>query len=514
MGDNDWAQILRANEKVREVQPVDGHYVAVCWDANELELFTDPLGLRRAYVADCGNFIVASTRLDWTASFLHSPELSIESLATGWTFINSFSDDSFVKGVIRIGPSGHATIKNGKIEHRWHHWEPQLRREHKPVSSLLTEATFLPFKEGRKITLGLSGGVDSRTLLALLLQTDRAAWQVHSLGNVGNPDIAVAKQLADVLGIPIRIRYDTLREPETAESISESLREYSLQTEMSDSPFGYPRLSLFSEMSADGYWMIDGGYGELLRRSYGNRLLLSGKKAILSKDYKSLIPHFLLPRSPIFNTGMQSFLKQESEKQFEAALEELPPLTKKGDLGNWIDILHIRYRLKNFAGASQGLYDHYIPNYMPFALSTLISSYLNLSSRARSNNRINRRIVSRSSREVRRAPLISYGVPVPYWTIRNLILSRSIGKFKRELGAGVNFQKRSFRIEALIKLNEFVHDRISSSAVRTFPHYAYDYLIDHIDNFYASPNESDAVILDDWLTFDFWREQISCTMTD
>lgn len=505
MHQDDWDCLLRGDVSAGKIHEVDGHYVAATWNAGKMEIFVDPLELRRAYVADTGDLYVASSRVDWIIPFLPDPEFSLEAVASGWHLINSFSDGSFVRGVIRVGPSGHVDINKGAFRHSWRHWEPGPAADGS-IDSLLRDATLFPLKEDHKLTLGLSGGMDSRTILALLLNSDRRKWQVHSIGNRNNPDIAVAKQIAEALNIPIRVQYYDPDKSPTVESIVTSLKEYSLHTEMTDSPFGYPRLSLFSDMYGNGYWMTDGGYGELFRRSYGNKLLLSGRAAIRKNDPRSLMRFFALQKSPIFNREVHDMLKRETERQFEAALHAMPKSLSKVDIGDWIDIFHVRYRLKNFGGASQGLYDHCIPNYMPFALSKMISSYMRLPSRERGNNKLNRRIIHDDETILEKLPLISYSTKVPYWTSRNIVLSRAVGKLRKKFAPGPGSVKKSFRVKELEHLKEFVNDRLLAEDVKSFPQYDFEYLRRHVESFYSAPNENDARVIDDWLTFDFWRE--------
>lgn len=507
MDQENWNRLLQGEVSSAMVHGIDGHYVVATWKAGNLEIFADPLGLRRAYIATAGHFFVLSSRLDWVIPFLHHPDFSMDAVASEWNLMNSFSDDSLVKGVIRIGPSGHAKIEGGKLSHSWHHWVPVSFSDSR-IDDLLSDATLFPLKQGHELTLGLSGGMDSRTILALLLGYNRSGWQVHSIGNRDNLDVMVAKRICDALRIPIQLHYYNLQESDTVDSVVGSLQAYSLHTEMTDSLFGYARLSLFTDMQEKGYWMTDGGYGELMRRSYGNRLLLSGRAAVRKNDPERFIKFFRRLRPPIFSREFENTLQLKVLPRFEAAFEAMPPSLLEGDFGDWIDVFHVRYRLKNFGGASQGLYDQLIPNYMPFALSKMISSYLTFPSGRRDNNKLNRRIIHKGEKALERFPLISYGAKVPYWTGRNIIISRVIGKLlKKSMPLTVN-GTMSFRVKALIYIKDFVFDRLMSSDVKTCPFYDFDYLREHTERFYAAPSETDARVLDDWLTFDFWREHL------
>ncbi len=506
--EGDWDALIRAKLTKGEARNIDGHFVVAIWKPRYFEILTDSLGLRSAYVATTDHYILVSTRLDFITPFLESPELSLESLASGWTLINSFADDSFIRNVQRVGPSGRVLIENGMVKSTWEHWTPNAKSRLSVIPAL-RNLTLLPLRDGKRLTLGLSGGVDSRTLLAFMTNEDKSQWQVHSVGDTSNADIPVAKEIAQRLRAHHQVLLHDFAPETKVDVLADSLRQYSLQSEMSDSPFGFPRLALFSDMRMSGYWMIDGGYGELLRRSYGNKLVVAAHRALKTQDIRPLLRHLHMPKSRIFTEEVWRSLLKHTELQLESAVRAMPKDVGEENIGNWIDLFHIRYRLKNYAGASQGLYDYYIPNYMPFALSTMISAYFSIPSSERANNRINRKIIASSGRILRTVPLIASGAPVPYWTSRSTLASRALGKLRRAVGTTPQERGESFRVKVMLYLRDFLLDRISSSGVKQFPYYDHHFILAHLNAFLSSPNESDAEIVEDWLSFDFWRENLS-----
>jgi hypothetical protein len=58
----DWQQILAAESP--PLKKLDGHFVAVKWKPDQIECFTDQLGLRTLFLAHVDNGTVFSTRLD------------------------------------------------------------------------------------------------------------------------------------------------------------------------------------------------------------------------------------------------------------------------------------------------------------------------------------------------------------------------------------------------------------------------------------------------------------------
>jgi len=445
MRNDDWSNLLSNEPSLDEMHKINGHYAVLSWNKNRFEIFCDALELRRAYVVETEKFFLISTRLDWIVSIVPDSVLKIERLASGWSLVNSVSDECFIGNVIRVGPSGHVRIMNGKITHTWQHWEPGAPEE-STIAVLLKQITVLPLKDEHKITLGLSGGMDSRTLLSVLCDLPKESWQVHSCGDADNLDIKIAKRIANELNVRHEIKYYQPQELKTVDSVVRTIKEYALHTEMAESLFGYPKLELFSSMAREGYWMVDGGYGELLRRSYGNKLLLAGRGAVRERSASGILKYLLLPRSPIFNHEIQQSFLFETHDQLQHAIDTMPDHSA-GDFGNWVDLFHIRYRLRNYAGNSQSLYDCSIPGYMPFAQPAMLSTYFGLASRQRCNNKLNRKIIADGEARLQRIPLLTSGAVVPYWTSRNILFSRLIGRIKRKVVPNKANLRRPFAVK-------------------------------------------------------------------
>lgn len=511
MHEKDWDALLSGAPSEEKVHALGGHFTAISWSENRIEIFCDVLELSRVYFTRIGNLHAFSSRLDWMVSLLPGCSIDPEEIASAWTLINSLSDKCFVRGLSRLGPSGHLSIINGSLNHTWHHWTPTVSPE-VDVTSLLREMVALPLRDGKRLTLGLSGGIDSRTLLAILLGSPAETWQVHSIGDTNNRDISVAAMLAKEFAVKHQICYYTPNQNDSAEKVAAKLRDYSMRTEMSDSPFGYPKLDLFDDMGRRGFWMIDGAYGELLRRSYGHTLLPAVKPALRENNFLPMINRLASPRSAFFAREIRETFGHAIMAQMENAIRSMPH-ELEDDPENWIDLFHLRYRLKNYAGGSQGLYDSHIPNYMPFAQPSILNASFSIALQKRRNNRINRQMILEGDKRLTKIPLLSYGVVVPYWTCRNISLSRLIGKIKREFLSRNHETERSFRLNTLLLLREFILDRIHSTDVEKCELYDHVSLDTTVRKFYLEPNETDAQIIDDWLTFDFWREKPSDTLS-
>ena len=60
-----WNSVLAVQQP--DFSPIDGHFVALRFNDNEIQIFTDRLGMRSFYAAKTARGVVFSTRLDWVA---------------------------------------------------------------------------------------------------------------------------------------------------------------------------------------------------------------------------------------------------------------------------------------------------------------------------------------------------------------------------------------------------------------------------------------------------------------
>ena len=507
MDKEDWRNLVDGGLSKESLRHLNGHFVVASWHGNTIRILCDRLELRRAYAVETRDCFVISPRVDWVSSMMKEKSFDLAELSTTWTLKNSLSSGSFVRNVTRIGPSGEYFVSGQRPFHEWSHFTPNQPVD-LPIDSLVKGLALFPLKCGRKVTLGLSGGMDSRTLLAILSKERRENWQVHTCGETGNPDIPVARKLSSALQVRHLVEYFELPESLVVDELIKALRDYVLQTEMSDSPFGFQKLDLFSRMKAEGYVMIDGGYGELFRRSYGNIMQLTGSRAIADRNASGFTEYYLMPRSRIFNDDIHRMFASESVSRMRLAMESMPAV-RSGDVGNWIDLFHVRYRLKNYAGGSQGLYDQHITSFMPFAQPVVIDSYLSGSSNARRNNKLNRRIIRAGDSSLTHIPLVASGGTVPFRTSKSMILSRALGRFNRILKSNGKSGVETFRRQVLNLLKDFIIDRSTSSAVIGCELYDQKALKNNIEEYFRSGDKSCEQFIEDWLIFDFWREEVA-----
>lgn len=198
---NDWRNLLLSD--TLQIDKLDGHFVVLRWNKNQIELFTDQLGLRTAYYGTCNEGLCFSTRLDWVARKTGKHEINEASIGGRWLLFNQLSYESCVKGIERLGPSAHVVIKDGVvIKHESYPWLPQFGGGgDERVKMLLESFVHAATENGHAVSLGLSGGFDSRTLLAILMADRSAKFSIHSFGDPMDPDVRISESIAREFGL-------------------------------------------------------------------------------------------------------------------------------------------------------------------------------------------------------------------------------------------------------------------------------------------------------------------------
>ena len=164
----DWRKIL--SDQRPQTSKLDGHFVALRWNKEGIELFSDQLGLRTAYYSICDESVYFSTRLDWISQATNHRDLHLTSVGSRWLLFNQLSFDSCLNGIERIKPNGHMAFKGKAIvTNESYPWLPEFDHNNADNAIRILESLVdASSRYNKTVSLGLSGGFDSRTVLAIL----------------------------------------------------------------------------------------------------------------------------------------------------------------------------------------------------------------------------------------------------------------------------------------------------------------------------------------------------------
>lgn len=488
---NDWRRRLSSEHP--RLDRLGGGFVALRCRSRRVEAFSDVLGLRSLYWLRVDNGFIFSTRPEWLASLEDGLSIDWEAVGSHWLGYNQLSHRSLIQHVERLGPGGHLLLTDESARLESHPYAPRGSGHHETPSTLL--AAQLRASDDRTVSLGLSGGMDSRTLLSLRPRTDR--FGVHVFGPKSREDVRVALSIAE----HERLLFSHFHVPPVDPAdLLRVVSEHAVQSQAVSPASAALSLRYYPELRSQRKLVVDGGFGEIMRRHFMNRLLRRGAGAIRDRDARGAFEYVRFERANIFSEGIRQILERGAVVDMEMLLQEAAEWLELG-LENAVDMMNVRTRLPNFFGYEQARLDGLVQNFMPFAHPRVIDSVFDISARRRRRSRLSRRIIAAHGPRLRRYPLVKSDVSHPYGLPK--FASFLVVKLAKHFGTT---EEPADRTLVLVPLKEFVLDRIQSSAVRNHDAYDQQALKQLAEGYYR--NGTNGGQLDWWLAFELWRASI------
>jgi len=494
LSQSEWSNYLAA-DKVN-LQPVNGHFVAIKYSDNELKFFTDELGLRDIYIVQLPDGFGFTTRIDWLKYFI-KPEINLMEFGSRWLLQNQISRNSIIKNVTRL-VCVNATLKENSLTIQENEWQPNFEM---PGNREIFEAIlrqFLSIKD-KKILLSLSGGIDSRLLLSYLEAKKSELWETHTFGDLNHPDSKVASELL----ISLNRENETINdEMPSVNNLFELVKDYSVQSIITNPISSILNLRFYDRLTDQNKIIIDGGFGEIWRRAFANRLLLLGRNALLKKDAKAVSAFLRFNRSDIFSEEALVEMESGIVGQLNNLFEDMPDTNQIGS-EKWIDLFSIRCRLTNYYAPEQARIDQYATSFMPLVQKDILNLLFGITDTEKKNGKLFKELIGKNSHELTTFPLIKGNITHPFNA--SSISARLHSKIKNKLG--LSYQSKRL-IEFQNSLREFIGDVLQSTEVRNNEYYDRKKLDKLSGNFSLQSNCFNSEV--DWfLSFELFRQGIS-----
>ena len=498
MTQTDWNAILSENNT--DFKNINGHFVIAKWDGKQVSIYTDQLGLRNIYLTTFNNSTYFSTRMDWLAQARGDCNINYEEFGSRWLLCNQLSTNSILTNITRVAPGGVVSCTPNNFTIKETAWSPDsIDVTSKPVlPAILDRLATFPMNNGYRLNLSLSGGLDSRVLLSLLINNENTNWCAYTFGNTQCPDVRIAKKIAVDFGFELEYYNDPL--PSTDQFLA-GFRSYIGQTSVTAPASMYLNLRYNLLSYKHNTVLSDGGFGEIVRRRYLNRLMIRGTEAVQAGDIKSVYPHLKVHRAAVFGPDINHRMSSGALKQLQHVWETMPTVKRYG-IGNWLDLFAIRTRLPNFLGPEQTRLDGEVINYMPYAQPVFLNSVFLVPIALRNNGGLLRSLLNQNSRKLSRYPLAKDDITYPFGS--TVMESWIWTKFKHALGLNYSDGKRILFLDSL---SEYIQDIADSTIVRTAGCYDYPAVKKIIRQYYCG-NKQLAGELDWWLSFELWRQVV------
>jgi hypothetical protein len=491
----DWQRSIRSG--ATQIQnSIEGQYCGVIVKSDVAEWFTDPIGSRDLFWTALEGKCFVSTRIDWLSRMRGGAALNEQAFSARWLFFYQLSYDSILQGIERLGPGGRAIVDKDTAVASNRAWQ-FVHDEPTDLESSLRDLLEAPGPDS-SLTLGLSGGLDSRLLFALLPKDAEVKWDVHTFGDSRHPDSIVARKIAH----DFHIMHSQLDEGQSPIHKSiDMMKEFASQGMTLRPASAFIQLQHYPSLVAQNRIVIDGSFGEVGRRQMLNRIVLRAKADLEAGAFDKLYPHLLRRRADVFSMDVTVRLQQLARDQVMTVSERMPDPRKIG-VGNWVDLFVVRHGIPNVNAAEQARIDHIVPSYMPFVQSSSLSAALSVPLADRKNGRLFRRIIRKHEPRLASYPLV--GVDGTYPFILPPVPAFVYRKFNVKLGRGI---KNTRHCLFLHHVKEYVQDTLLSADTLECSYYDPNKVRAIVNGYYAG-NESLGTELDWLLAFDTWRRRV------
>ena len=192
---------------------LNGLYVAVIWDkkARRLHIVNDRYGFRKLYYWNAGNKFVFASEYKAISWFPDFPKKIDEfAFANLMTFGYVLDDRTLFEDIKLLPPASIAIVQNGNFSIR-KYWDYSFYEEGDPrlsedeyidaLAEKLTTAVQKRVNGVNRLALPLSGGLDSRTMAAVLYRLNSVDYiKAYSHGHRHCYDVRFGRQIAKKLG--------------------------------------------------------------------------------------------------------------------------------------------------------------------------------------------------------------------------------------------------------------------------------------------------------------------------
>lgn len=402
---------LLQNIHPNNVNDLFGHFVWLNYSNNVLELFTDVFGLRELYYNDSEKQFIFSTRIDLLTNYLQNIKINLKEFSSLWLTNFQISNKSIFDKIERLGPGGKIIYKNNQLKIINIPFERKKQNAtEKMFSEIVKNYCSIKSSDNRNILLGLSGGIDARTILSLLNGAN-IKFNCSTLVNEDKNDLKVAKRICELLDINHFLIYRNKLKLQSAENkilnFYKNIPPVIPITQLLD--FGYYGSDILQK-----HILIDGGFGEFYRMQYLKKLLIKGYKTFNKNKFKLMKTTLFSPKPEIFDNAVIQKLNKLLNEKITELLTILRTPKNKTEFAEIADFISYNFKLPNTYSAGQIILDQNFLSFMPFAQKDLLNIGMNISLKEKSDSRLFKNIIKHNKKELSKIVLVKNNLINPF----------------------------------------------------------------------------------------------------
>lgn len=431
LNSSEWQSLL--SDSFHSISKLDGHFAGVIFDENNLTIFNDNLGIKEIYLASYNGRIFFSTRIDWVAKFIPDATLDMSVISSAWLMENQISTRSNVKNINRLKNSTRVEISRNEtsnlsisVQTKEPLYTTQPNLNDNELCTHLAKIQDIHYSNFSKGLL-LSGGIDSRFVLANHKLHNDEKIDCFTIGDSDNPDVKVAQRIANELKYLHLQIYDTDKK---ADEYIHYINDFSALTQLFE-PISKIHNKLFYRfLHAKKNMIIDSSGGELLRRTYYQQFMLHSQSIMMTRNEKLILKELKDEKCDIFTNELSRVMAESAQSQILESFRSMPNQDEYG-YENWLDLYALRTRIANRQSFDQNRADHYSINIKPFLQNSVINMIFRLALDSKRNATLMKKKI-KILNKLNSYYLIRDGVSLPFNLNENL--KYYLKKFKKKLG--------------------------------------------------------------------------------
>ncbi len=409
---SDQRQPLFENSELRN--NAGGGWLSFQYAQQKWEMINDPLGLRDGFIKQENGVIIVSSRLDWLVALSEQTRVDEEAMSELWFFGFVFSDKTWVQDVQRLSQNGQAkgNLTDFLVTRNYFQYK-QSEDKISDLNTLMKKLLQLPIKAGKKVSLGLTGGMDCRVLLSYLLKEKSPNLHTHYWGEDGHADTTMFERLTKEFNLPAQ-RFKQI--PFEAEQYFKQAGQYNrLNGFVRPSHVIQNWYNLFDPYFADKF-VLDGGCGgELMRRNMFMYLYHFKGRDVLKGDFMPIVQRRKLKSGVCFKEKIASDWLASYQSNLLGVLRELPQPKDVG-LKNWFDLFYVRIFMSHYYNFDQIYVDQAIKSFMPYVHPKIINTLFSKSLSKRSHAEMPKKLIKMNTPELSNYPLAYGNALYPYYS--------------------------------------------------------------------------------------------------
>ncbi|PKN80517.1 MAG: hypothetical protein CVU48_01915 [Candidatus Cloacimonetes bacterium HGW-Cloacimonetes-1] len=406
---DDWTQILASEQSI---WALDGHWLILIVGPEGVLAYNDSLSKRTMYFHESPDRVFFTNNLPILRDEVHPP-IDYERFGAYWhsMFPPSFdryapTQSSYYQDIEMLGTGGKAQIsKTGTLTLSNCPWTPVS--EPYNLNTLMENMTLLPYRAGKRVTIGLSGGMDCRPLLALYLK-HKVPVNVVNLGSDTSQDHLVAKKIASHFDLPFRhISYDD------AGASWDQAVDYVQNRGVVFNPANSIFMGYYPILAENTDVYISGYFGEL----YRFRFMVAHLKSSLRQgalDYHAIADYLYGTPPSFFSTDTTRRMHQGFWHSLKYEVSKMPSSL---DMPNamWMNLFLVRHSPRSVNMLNLAWIDQHLVDHMPYLQSSIINGHWRYGFWNQLNEGLHRSIIREACPALENFPLALADASAPYY---------------------------------------------------------------------------------------------------